>query len=86
MFKVLTAANLKNQSFFETEIKDLVCLAQFKLVKKDKLINTFSFVNLPECKTHDINHKNLTEVVAKLPGRREFMPYNKSILTRILYE
>jgi hypothetical protein len=38
-------------------IKDDVVLFQFKLVRKDTLLvqNTFSFINLPSNKMHDVN-------------------------------
>lgn len=73
-------------------IKDDIVLIQFKLVKKDtlKVQNTFSFINVPETKYLDANYKFLSEIVCKFNSSRgiskEFLPYNKSILTRIVYD
>jgi len=77
-------------------IKDDIVMIQFKLVRKDtlKTQNTFSFVNMPASKSADINIVTLSEIVQKqnvnsLKNRRanreQFLPYNKSILTRILF-
>ena len=73
---------------------------QFKLVEnnKYKTINTFSFLNLPLKKSQDINVNTLIEVVTKLKksnfkqsyqnGKKkilnDFIPFRKSILTRLL--
>ena len=79
-------------------IKDDVVIMQFKLVKKEnmKIINTQTFVNVPTSKISDINISTLMEIIQKQnsqngTGRKsnrkdsQFLPYNKSILTRILY-
>ena len=68
-------------------------LVQFKLVNPDtvKVFNTLSFVNMPQNKVGDINCQTFSEILAKFnesSTRRpiDFLPYNKSILTRIVYE
>lgn len=76
-------------------IKDDVIVMQFKLVRKDSLriVNTQTFVNVPVSKLADTNLSTLIEIVSKQnqkqerkPGKKEtFLPFNKSILTRILY-
>ena len=81
-------------------IKDDIVIMQFKLVKKDsmKICNTQTFINLPISKLSDINISTLTEIIQKqnqtagtqkkqTANRKDsqFLPYNKSILTRILY-
>ena len=78
----------------QANLKDDICLFQLKLVRTDTLrtINTISFINLPISKCQDQNHKILCEVLLKLnepQGKSKeinFLPYNKSILTRIIYE
>ena len=63
---------------------------QFKLVKKSTLRvqNTISFVNLPTSRQSDVNMAMLSEIINKqtLKKAKDFMPYNKSILTRILFD
>lgn len=91
--KTLNADNpdLKN-------IKDDVVIMQFKLVRKDtlKILNTHTFVNVPISKMGDINVATLMEIIQKQNSSnggnkktnrkdQQFLPYNKSILTRILY-
>ena len=81
-------------------IKDDIIIMQFKLVRKEtmKILNTISFVNMPISKATDINLSTLTEIIQKqnsqtggaitkkLSSKKEqFLPYNKSILTRIMY-
>ena len=74
---------------------------QFKLVRKDtmKILNTHTFINLPTSKMQDCNISTLMEIIQKqnstmgqssnikkpAKGKEQFLPYNKSILTRILY-
>jgi len=45
---------------------------------------------MPESKMFDINMKILSEIVFKLNNEgsntKDFLPFNKSILTRIMYE
>ena len=74
-------------------IKDDLALVQFKLVHKDTLLthNTFSFLNVPTSKISDVNIRTLSEIVGKYlgdvkPAKNEFIPYNRSILTRILFD
>lgn len=52
-------------------------------------MNTFSFLNVPLSKMNDINIQNLHDVLIKIKQpsvnkAKEYIPYNKSILTRIL--
>ncbi len=84
----------------EFEIKDEVILMQFKLVENNqyKTINTLSFLNLPLKKSQDVNVSTLIDVVTKLKknnlyqsyqnGKKkpqsDFIPFRKSILTRLL--
>lgn len=83
----------------ETELKEDIINIQFKLVEKAtyKTLNTFSFINLPQAKVQDNNIATLLEILLKLrkqmekkPRQRkaqtEFVPYNKSILTRVIAE
>ena len=44
-------------------------------------------MNLPDNKSTDINHKTLVEILQKqnLSQDSKFHPYNKSILTRLMY-
>ena len=61
-----------------------------------KTLNTFSFINLPDSKQQDFNVKIIHEIVSKFnhvdlnkndtTTPKEFLPYNKSILSRIIYE
>ena len=63
---------------------------QFKLVRKDTLQtwNTLTFINLPSSKIADVNMVTIQEVLTKQKkgNKSNFMPYNKSILTRIIYD
>ena len=70
---------------------------QFKLVDKStfKSVNTFNFINLPLAKLHDNNVSTLIEilnkskksnVINKKKGQNDFVPYRKSILTRVIAE
>lgn len=82
----------------ESELKEDVILIQFKLVDKRsfKCLNTFSFVNLPFSKVLDVNVSTLLEILNKFkkhPEKQgkarkqgEFIPYNKSIMTRVVAE
>ena len=86
----------------ETELKDDVLVIQFKLVDKHtyKSLNTFNFINLPFSKSHDNNVSTLTEILMKLKKmnnlgpylskknklQSDFIPYRKSILTRVIAE
>lgn len=80
------------QDFIEkVNIKDDLILIQFKIVKKDSLKthNTFSFINVPTLKLSDINLATLFEIINKSSGgkqNKDFLPYNKSILTRIMFD
>lgn len=56
-----------------------------------KLVNTLSFLNLPVSKHMDPNFQILSEIVCRLREAKSqkdlnFLPYNKSILTRVMYE
>lgn len=74
-------------------VKNEVVLVQFKLVDKNTLkpLNTFTFLNLPATKQSDANVSCLEEILQKQNEQvrkratRDYLPYNKSILTRILY-
>lgn len=72
-------------------------MIQFKLVNKTtyKTLNTFTFINTPLVKINDNNVSTLLEILKKfkkqtLPAgkktklKNEFLPYNKSILTRVI--
>ncbi len=70
-------------------------MIQFKLMNKEteKEHNTFTFINVPLGKlTTDPNLITLHDILIKFRstdskltgGKKEFIPYNKSILTRIL--
>ena len=66
-------------------------MIQFKLVKRNtqKECNTISFVNVPSTKLADVNLSTLLEIINKSTGNksnRDYLPYNKSILTRIMFE
>jgi hypothetical protein len=76
-----------------TNIKDDLALVQFKLVYKDTQMthNTMSFLNVPTSKQTDVNITTLSEIVGKFfsvtkSTKKEFLPYNRSILTRIMYD
>ena len=77
-------------------IKNDIIMIQFKLVRKDtmKTFNTQTFINVPSSKQGDINLATLNEIVAKQSAQKAvkaksrkdtFLPFNKSILTRILF-
>jgi hypothetical protein len=66
-------------------IKQDLILVQFKLVYRKKTRNTISFLNLPSHKMDDINVQTLRQILTKTKIKPNFLPYNKSILTRILY-
>jgi len=85
----------------ETELKEDVLLIQFKLVDKAsyKTLNTFNFVNLPMAKVQDSNVSTLIEILhktkklgsinaylGKKKAQNDFIPYRKSILTRVIAE
>ncbi len=65
---------------------------QFKIVMKDTLKsqNTITFINLPASKMNDVNIVTLTEILSKQKNpqanEKKFFPYNKSIMTRIVYD
>ena len=80
-------------NFQETELKEDLLVIQFKLVDKVtyKTDNTFSFINLPMAKVQDNNIGTLLEILKKFKKQnlrkkqnQEFIPYNKSILTRVI--
>ncbi len=89
-------------NYKETELKEDVLNIQFKLVDKHtyKTFNTFSFINMPLQKTHDNNVSTLLEILNKFKRqelasatgakakakKNDFIPYNKSILTRVIAE
>ena len=87
-------------NYKETELKEDILLIQFKLVEKHtyKTINSFSFINIPLAKLQDNNVTTLVEVLnkfkkqsllkgqAKRQSKNDFVPYNKSILTRVIAE
>lgn len=80
----------------ESELKEDLLLIQFKLIDKRnfKTVNTFSFINVPLSKTNDSNVNTLLDIMKKIKkmqrtdikkkGKPDFMPFNKSILTRVL--
>jgi hypothetical protein len=37
-------------------------------------------------KSNDVNYKVLSEVISKFETKTDFIPFNKAILTRILYD
>jgi hypothetical protein len=55
-------------------------------------LNTFTFINLPLAKLADNNVNTLLEILSKFKNKlkikktpkNEFLPYNKSILTRVI--
>lgn len=67
-------------------VKDDVCLIQVKLVNRtsQETLNTLSFVNLPQSrhKARDPNLQALEEIIKV----SKFMPYNKSLLTRVMFD
>jgi hypothetical protein len=80
----------------ESELKEDLLLIQFKLIDKRnfKTVNTFSFINVPLAKITDCNVNTLLEIMKKSKkmqrqgGKKkmkpDFLPFNKSILTRVL--
>ena len=81
----------------ETELKEDLLVIQFKLVNKNtyKTLNTFTFINTPLVKINDNNVSTLLEILKKFKkqtvpsgkkqkAKNEFLPYNKSILTRVI--
>ena len=84
----------------ETELKEDVLSIQFKLVDKKsyKTLNSFTFLNAPLSKLNDNNMSTLLEILNKFKAQNqegkaklrrqatEFIPYNKSILTRVIAE
>ena len=88
-------ADLDVENLDLNNIKDDIIMIQFKLVNKDtmKTFNTQTFVNVPASKLSDINLHTLVEIVSKQSStkmrprnkKEQFLPFNKSILTRILY-
>ena len=86
----------------ETELKEDVLVIQFKLVDKTtyKSLNTFNFINLPVAKLQDNNVSTLIEILNKSKkmnslgpyignkkkAQNDFIPYRKSILTRVIAE
>lgn len=90
-------AAMEQAAIVESELKEDLLLIQFKLINKRnfKTINTFSFINVPLAKAADNNVSTLLEIMKKTkkqqrnPRRKanskvDFMPYNKSILTRVI--
>lgn len=84
-------------TYKETELKEDVLLVQFKLVDKAsyRTLNTLNFINIPLAKMQDNNVSTLLEIMSKLKkptkapraSRKEsFIPYRKSIMTRVLAE
>ena len=73
-------------------IKEDLIVMQFKIVRRDtlKIKNTITFINLPASKMNDVNITTLTEILGKQKNphasANKFLPYNKSILTRIVYD
>lgn len=73
-------------------IKEDLIVMQFKIVRRDtlKTQNTITFINLPASKMDDVNITTLTEILSKQKNpnanSKKFLPYNKSILTRIVYD
>jgi len=87
----------EQQAIVDSELKEDLLLIQFKLINKKnfKTVNTFSFINVPLNKVTDNNVSTLLEIMKKTkkqqrnPKRKtnaksDFMPYNKSILTRVI--
>jgi hypothetical protein len=85
----------RKQQLVLQNIKDDVILIQFKLVRKDnkRTHNVQTFVNIPTSKQLDINIATLIEIVGKqnlMANNKkktsvQFLPYNRSILTRVLH-
>ena len=86
-------------NYKETELKEDILTIQFKLVEKSsyKTMNTFSFINVPLAKVQDNNVTTLLEIMKKFKkqssmktskkkSNSDFIPYNKSILTRVMAE
>ena len=64
-------------------------MIQLKITPRDqphKKGNTLTFVNLPLAYSMDTNVVTLLDVLAKVKkdSAKQYIPYNKSILTRIL--
>lgn len=73
----------------EDEFKDDLIMIQLKITPKDqphKKGNTLTFLNLPLAYSSDTNVVTLLDVIAKVKkeNAKQYVPYNKSILTRIL--
>ena len=81
----------------ETELKEDLLVIQFKIVNKEtfKTNNSFTFINLPLAKVADNNVSTLLEILKKSKktkgskkasanNKNDFLPYNKSILTRVV--
>lgn len=86
-------------NYKETELKEDILTIQFKLVENTtyKTLNTFSFINVPLAKIQDNNVTTLLEILnkfkkqsllktSKKKSNNDFIPYNKSILTRVIAE
>ena len=90
----------KPMAYNETELKEDLLVIQFKLVNKHtyKTQNTFSFINTPLAKVADNNISTLLEILKKFKKqttagssqkkkaapKNDFLPFNKSILTRVI--
>ena len=91
----------RKKQFYLQNIKDDIVLVQYKLVSRTsgKTHNVQSFINVPTSKLHDINLQMLIEIISKQnqnnanPAMQQkkkqtvtFLPYNKSILTRVIHK
>ena len=76
VYRALADANMRNNCLSPSnDLKAAICLIQFKTAQ-----NTISFVNMPQ--SADINYRTFSEI---LSPKQDYLPFNKSILTRILY-
>lgn len=91
----MAAESDKPVNYKETELKEDLLVIQFKLVNKHtyKTVNTFTFINVPLAKIADNNISTLLEILRKFKLQTkklktkkgtEYVPYNKSILTRVI--
>ena len=89
-YKLMTEANLKNKVLNNQDaythhsdaenLKNEVILLQFKLIRTSdmQLYNTFSFLNLPGLKSHDVNYRTVAEIIFKLNEHPSFFNPNSS--------
>lgn len=87
IYEVLTEVNMKSTLCQTGDLKDDLCLIQFR-VRSARGVNTLSFINLPYGMVQsDVNAKTLQEVLCKLnQEKRDFLPFNRSIITRLMFD